>query len=75
MTDNPFSKIQPRAGFTPCAGFFRLRSVVPHWFVFLAVVQNRLFCPKNKTFSSRKTVMMKLRRQLGMRKGKQGCRI
>ena len=22
MTDKPFSKIQPRAGFTPCAGFF-----------------------------------------------------
>lgn len=22
MTDKPFSKIQPRAGFIPCAGFF-----------------------------------------------------
>ena len=38
MTDKPFSKIQPRAGFIPCAGFFCLRSVAPHWFVFLAVI-------------------------------------
>lgn len=51
MTDKPFSKIQPRAGFNPCAVFFCLCSVAPHWFVFLAIVQNRLFCPKNKTFS------------------------
>ena len=75
MTDKPFSKIQPRAGFTPCAVFFCLRSVAPRRFVFLAAVPKYLFCPKNKTFSSRNNIMIKLRRQPGMRKGKSGCRI
>lgn len=52
MTDRPFFENTAPCRIHPlCGAIFCLRGVAPHWFVFLAIVQNRLFCPKNKTFS------------------------
>ena len=64
MTDKPFSKIQPRAGFTPCAGLFSACAALPNVGV-----------RKTKRSPHENPIMIKVRCQPGMRKGKQGCRI